>query len=284
MLKKLIKHDFKAVARTWWIIAVVVLCMSIIGAYMLTLVSKSAENETFSLIDVVGVLFIIACVFAIIGSIIATVSLAFNRYYKNLFTDEGYLTFTLPVSRRDILLSKTINTFIWIILQGVLTVLCIGIFALFGMSAAESVFEFDISLFSDLLSTLLPEAELGLWIPVFIVESILLAIVTLIFYICLVQLSITVGAVMVNRAKVVVGILVYYAINTVVSWITQLCMTVATILFDSEMGIILTNAGINQWCGVSAFAVLIYTVMMVAFTTVVFFVTQGILERKLNIA
>lgn len=284
MLKKLIKHDFKAVGRIWWIIATVVLIMSVIGAYMLTYVSENAESDTFSLLDVVSLLFIIACILGIVGSIIATVYLVFNRYYKNLFTDEGYLTFTLPVSRRDILLSKTINTFIWIILQGILTVLCIGIFALFGMSAAEGVFEFDFSLFSDLLSFFVNEAELGLWLPVLIVEGILLAIVNVFFYICLIQISITFGAVMVNRAKVLAGIGIYYAINTVVSWITQLCMTVATLLFDMETGVVLAGAGIDQWCGVVALAILIYTVMMAAFTAVIFFVTQGILERKLNIA
>ena len=52
-----------------------------------------------------AMLLVIACVMAIIASAVVTELLVFVRFYKNFFTDEGYLTFTLPVSRKDLLLS-----------------------------------------------------------------------------------------------------------------------------------------------------------------------------------
>ena len=42
------------------------------------------------------------------GSIAVTVCVAV-RYYKNVYTDEGYLTNTLPVTARQIVISKTVR-------------------------------------------------------------------------------------------------------------------------------------------------------------------------------
>ena len=45
------------------------------------------------------------------------------RFYKNLMTDEGYLMFTLPVSRSQLIWSKLIVSMAWGILSAVLAAL-----------------------------------------------------------------------------------------------------------------------------------------------------------------
>ena len=47
------------------------------------------------------------------ASILTMMVLIVVNFYKTLITDEGYLTFTLPVSPTKLLLSKVLNGIIW---------------------------------------------------------------------------------------------------------------------------------------------------------------------------
>jgi len=52
-------------------------------------------------------------VFGIIGVVLVVRYFFFYRYYKNLFTDHGYLMNTLPVKSTDLIFSKLIVGVIW---------------------------------------------------------------------------------------------------------------------------------------------------------------------------
>ena len=58
------------------------------------------DEYSLSLFSLLGLLISIGCIFLIYSSMWVTFFLTYWRYYKNLFSDEGYLTFTLPVSRK----------------------------------------------------------------------------------------------------------------------------------------------------------------------------------------
>ncbi len=64
-----------------------------------------------------GVMMIITFYVAIIGVSLGITIYFAVRYYKNMFTDEGYLTNTLPVSSHQLLLSKVITMFSWDIIS-----------------------------------------------------------------------------------------------------------------------------------------------------------------------
>lgn len=285
MLKKLLKYDFKAVGRLWWIMAVVVLCMSLAGSFVLRFVIENIDNENMSFLCLIGILFLIACFFCIIGSVIVTYILVFWRFYHHLFSDEGYLTFTLPVTRRDILLSKTLNSTIWISLHFVLLAVCAGFFALISPPVAEGDVIFNFVVFEtlgDLFSIIAP--EMGGWLALFIFEVILILVVTAFFTTCLIQFCITVGAMIAKKLKLLAAIGVYYLVNTILSVITQFCGTLGTIFIGAGLGSMLVNATLHQGCGIVALAMLIFTVMIATFTATIHFITQGMLERKLNLA
>lgn len=53
----------------------------------------------------------------ILGCLFGTVVINIVRFYKNLVTDEGYLTFTLPVSSKQIIASKLISSLVMDILM-----------------------------------------------------------------------------------------------------------------------------------------------------------------------
>lgn len=104
MLGKLIKHEFKATGRVIPFLYLGIAAMGLVGYIGLKLNSEA-----------VGVL---SCAVMFLGSIgvyIATLALIAMQFYKSMFSNQGYLTMTLPVSTGKILFSKSLVAFLWIL-------------------------------------------------------------------------------------------------------------------------------------------------------------------------
>lgn len=72
---------------------------------------------------------------------VATFFVVVHRFYCNLFTDEGYLTLTLPVTANQIVLSKALTGALWLLVD----------FLIVGTCLAAVLFGMDV--FSEMLST-----------------------------------------------------------------------------------------------------------------------------------
>ena len=112
MLKKLLKYDLRAVFRLWWVMAISSLGLAVIGGICLHTLIGVGVDERSTIITIVAALGMLATVIGLSAFLVVTVILIYVRFYKNFFTDEGYLTFTLPVKRSQLLNSKLITTFI----------------------------------------------------------------------------------------------------------------------------------------------------------------------------
>ena len=98
MLRKLIKYDLAFIWRWWRIIAAILLGASLIGALLLRGTLASADKLQDVLV-VICVLYFIPCLLAIGAGTLATSVLLYWRFYAHFYSDQGYLTFTLPVKR-----------------------------------------------------------------------------------------------------------------------------------------------------------------------------------------
>ena len=132
MLGKLIKHEFKAVNRLMIPLHLALIVITVIGRFYIQL-TLSARNEYFyseaanvwyGVLDMTLVLFYIIALVAI--SIITSVYLTIIRFRKNLFTDEGYLMHTLPVTASQLIWSKTLVAFVWTLIDGALVILSVA--------------------------------------------------------------------------------------------------------------------------------------------------------------
>lgn len=92
MVKKLFKHEFLALFRSMLPIECIVL-----GVGILTRIVAAVENDT-TVYDIISGSSIFALIVAAIGGVAAAVIFGILRFYKNLFTQEGYLSLTLPVT------------------------------------------------------------------------------------------------------------------------------------------------------------------------------------------
>lgn len=68
---------------------------------------------------------IIGFAIVIAGLFLSTLFLIINRFRKNVYGRQGYLTMTLPVNSHQIILSKLTAGFVWSLLSGITTILCL---------------------------------------------------------------------------------------------------------------------------------------------------------------
>lgn len=121
MLGRLIRYDLKSTTRFLIIIHGFLILFSILGRIFLTgRIPYELDDIDQLLIALTFTVYIILFVGASFGTIIIIAV----RFYKNLFSDEGYLTNTLPVTRGMHLLSKTISGTIWCVIDSFILYLC----------------------------------------------------------------------------------------------------------------------------------------------------------------
>lgn len=123
MLKKLYKYDWKSVSMLLLVLHGVLLAYSIIGRLAIAIAENFSSragtniNTQFSLSTTIfgmgAVAYILIYVIFIVGIVLATILYLAVRMQKSLFSDEGYLTNTLPVSSDKLLWSKILVFWTW---------------------------------------------------------------------------------------------------------------------------------------------------------------------------
>lgn len=290
MLGKLLKYDFKSVWRVWWIVAVSVFGVSFVGAFalrfMLSEVMNTELSDVFALVGVASILILVLCVFAIVASVLLTEILVYLRYYKHFFTDEGYLTFTLPVSRKDLLLSKTINAIIWMGMQVLLLAACAGIFMLISppsMPGEPFINLFAFRAVGQWIATMAKELGAG-WLILYAIAGLLILTAVLVFSTSLVHFCITVGAVVAKKAKLLAAIGIYYLVNMGFSFVSQFLGLFVFGSMTQRFNLLLEGLPMGTQRFAVLLALLLVGTVAAAVASVMYFLTLGKLERKLNLA
>ncbi len=293
MLRKLLKYDIKSIWRVWWIMAIVVVAAEVIGAFCVrgyvgmsvlnTQVLSNTEELMVTITGIISLVGLMTCFFVVIASFIVTEILIFIRYYKNFFSDEGYLTFTLPVNRRTHLLSKTINAMIWAAAEIGLVILGLFIFLLIAPTPEKGLITLDgYRVFGYIMGELWE--AIGGWLIAYIVGFIFAMLCTMFFEISLVFLCITVGSVIARRRKVLVGIGLYMGANTVLSSVVELLFLFNISFLSIGLTRLLANA--TLWQGCAAFFLIMLTACAIALTVAMTFwsITMNCIRRRLNLA
>ena len=280
MFGKLLKYDFKYVARIWWMLAVGVLGLSVAASLVFRAIFLNINsNGFFAFLSVLGMFFLVVSFIGIFGSLVVTEVLVFVRFYKNFYTDEGYLTFTLPVKRSKLLLSKTLNSIIWFALHTALILVCVVIFL--GLGIGSSMGTPPLKTVGISIGWLWD--KVGWWLIVYAVEAILLFVVLSAFTTCLVQLCITIGAIVAKKQKVLAAVGIYYLVNTVLSTVGSICLVV---FLSGLEGFTVLLGGLSALAANAAIALVLLIAILASLLVVliVYFMTLGRIERKLNLA
>ena len=112
MLKKCLKHEWKACWKNLTLLNGAAVFMGAVGG------GGVLFSRIHELPDLLVLFYILSYAMILIAASVLTQILMIQRYYKNLFTDEGYLTNVLPVSATDHILAKMLVFGAWNILNG----------------------------------------------------------------------------------------------------------------------------------------------------------------------
>lgn len=127
MLVKLIKYDLKALTKILAPLWGVLLVMGLIfGIGMSDLSPIGNGMMVFSLVVIFAV---------IVGIFVISVIIIIQRFWKGLLKEEGYLTFTLPVTTRSLILAKAISAML-VSLGTVLVITLLGV-EIIGLSPVK---------------------------------------------------------------------------------------------------------------------------------------------------
>ena len=121
MLKKLMKHDFRALSRTLFPLQIGVLGGGLVATLLTALTIRLGQNTASTggsalfrqLVMGVSATASVLIGIAIIASALITLLLICYHFYRSFLGDEGYLTFTLPVSTSKLIWSKLLTGMIW---------------------------------------------------------------------------------------------------------------------------------------------------------------------------
>lgn len=286
-MRKLLKYDMRSMFNVWWISSLSVLVFFVIGTLSLRgLMSVDSLRGTTSFVSVndgaltvIYTLLLILSFVAMVAYALLNMIMVLRRYYTNLFTDQGYLTFTLPVSRRQIMTSKFLMGYIYMLGCSFVEVLGLATMVIFG--TGEGLINYQ---FLDGLRTVLQRIweNIG-WMTVVYAVEILLAVLAaeacslLLFYTC-----ITVGSVLAKKNKIPVAIGIYYVGNVVVTYAaTFLIITFFDSSFSNRVAHI--PALWQQHLFANAlFILIIAAVALVAW--LLFYFNVRLLHKKLNLA
>ena len=290
MFRKLLKYDILSVARLWWIVALSVPAASVIGAlalrFLIDVSSSSLEPDALTIILTIFAGFVsLACATAVILSGWVTIILIYVRFYKNLFSDEGYLTFTLPVSRKQILLSKTLNAFIWNFLHSILYVISLFIYLTIAPPAKEGGFIINTVAFEFIGSGIKEIWNfIGGWSVLFSLQALIISLIATFMTISVFHLSITIGSIIVKKAKIVASIGIYYGINIAISMLFRIIYSLFGYFIMPGFSVIMSSATKNEICLSVAVFITIFTCVIGIVTIILYNITQHLLERKLNLS
>ena len=270
MLGKLIKYDLKSLNRFLILIHALLLLSAFLIRFFLTgrIISGAPQANLFLALSMtLGFMIIMAVTFA-------TAIIICVRFYKNLFSDEGYLTHTLPVTRGQHLLSKTIAGSIWS---------CIDTLLLLASLYIVAATPYTLHVLRQNGDTIIQEfgcADInmspGTFIFIFIAFCCFGAISNVItYYAC-----ITIGQ-LIPGHKILGSIAVYFALTTVISMISLMVLAIFG-LFGSTASIINADSFVPAKYFLDTLK--LSAILALVIDVVLYIITYYIMKKKVNMA
>ena len=243
MFVKGMKYEIRSVSRIVLPMLIIFLCAAMLMSLSFMLdgrilgFSEKAEESD----SLLSSLFYLAETALVGGTILLVVVINITvyilivyRFYVSFFTDEGYLTFTLPLTIDCHLAIKIASMFFWMA-ASLITTLIGGIIILGGLIIGYADFRTGISIdFAEALKSFFTMfTQSDNYIGAQAVLSIAAFLSSLVLQSMLIYLAIALGCMLFKKHRLVGSVISIYAINQVYSFIFTMSM-----LICSEIGMI----------------------------------------------
>ena len=275
MFVKGMKYELRSVARIVVPLLIVFLCASMLMSlgFMLDgrIFQASEATALTAIFALTESLLGIGIVLLIVAINITVYVLIIRRFYTSFFTDEAYLTFTLPVTMDCHLMIKIVSMFFWNI--AALVVILLGTLIIFGGLAIgyteqvqEVYYYFSYIIEMIQMSWQGSSDNLGAQLVV----TVLNGLAEYIFQSLLIYFSITLGCMLFKKHRLLGAILSFFVINTLESWIRAIFQSLIT--------------GFGMTSGTVYLLQMIFSIVfMIVGMIALYLGTRYILQKKLNL-
>ena len=281
MFSKLLKHEWKANAGLLGILSLCALGVGLLGAGVLRAmeyVSQHMLTDQMAAIATSGLgSIMVFVVIALVAYALAVQFITLWRFYKNKFTDEGYLTFTLPVTCSQHIISKLILCSVTFTATTLVVLLNIFIMLFIGLGPQFPWAEIR-TFVSDFLTNI--QYQLGDFWIVYALEFLLFCILSTVLSCLFVFCCITIASIIAKKAKILTAVIIYYVLNGVFSFAVQIInlfgiSTLSNRIYNFSP--MLKNVTIS----LAAFGVLLVLALL---CVLLYTFEHWLLDRKLNLA
>ena len=275
MLKKLLKYDFNAIFKYWWIGALTTFILAFIGAGCGSVLESPKDlPESVNIFATIGLVLI---VLSFVAFAIMTALLVYIRFYKHLFSDEGYLTFTLPVKRNQILASKLLSGGLATFLTTIITAINIAI--VFLITFKKDFFYEGWKKDFDTGVNKLIENHGIFNLVVESIEIVFIVVLTIILTTLFTYFCITVGAVIAKKAKLASAIGIYYGASTLIT----IFMYIFYFFGIDALNGWITSLPENQEYAILPILLLLILLTLLMLCFVIYTLIDWLIDRKLNL-
>lgn len=207
MLGKLIKYDLKASAKLFILLHALFLAACIFCRILFINRLDFIHSSEQSLVTAIAIITSLM-IFLVVALNLGSWLLITFRFYRNLFSREGYLSWTLPVSGLQHLWSKIISGYLYLALNTI--VIGIGILIL---ASGRNVTEAYSTIAADVTE------ELGMTISSFAISLFLYSIFACISTVIMTYFCITVGQLFPGH-RILCALAAYFITNLVVQFLS----------------------------------------------------------------
>ncbi|MCM1089856.1 MAG: hypothetical protein NC092_03580 [Butyrivibrio sp.] len=277
MLGKIIRHEFKDTGKVCGLILTVIAVVTLIGALALILPAVFMEDAWSFKNDTAGTLLILMLTMTMMIYVVMLMGVTYGmmiyqgvHFYKTMYSDEGYLTQTLPVTKHQLLFGKTLVAGIWYLVM----MLCIGISViLLILSLAFSVGA-GLPTPSEMRDIMWQVGELSREIGFetlhMVISVVLLLLISPFSAMLMIFGGLTIGQ-LASKHKAMMGILAYFGIMIVYMLIGNI------VQFIFNFGGLLSGGGPSV-----AFAYDGTTIVALVMGVSMYFISHYILTNRLN--
>lgn len=274
MFAKLLKHEWRSTREMLGILCLISLGASLLGGLTMCYLSYASTHANVGndALEILSVLFMMAAMIALAVVGVAAVVVYMGRFYKSRFTDEGYLTFTLPVNTHQNLLASLVNTAVGMVLMTLVICACGVLWLAIAFAGVEGFYQ-TLGLHGQELWQRGWEAvrELLGQIPgTVLVKGVLSTLTGAINSLVMLMLAVTVGSLIAKKHKILAAVAVFYGIHVLISIATAFLMSATAGLSGGAL------AAMSGFFGRTA-------LLMTALSLGGYFLMYWLVDRKLNL-
>ena len=272
MFNKLLKYDFKHYVKLWPIGAGTALVMSVAGGFCTSRIGWLSDHDYVFLAMIFGLIILVSCL-CLAAFDVLTKLLVSMRYARNCYSDEGFLTFTLPVKRSQVLNSKLLTGVLYELMTFAVLLVC-G--AVFGSIAVDN---FLTRLFYRLHQVygFFTEAFGALTVPCVIVLVLIIILASFLF-LNVIYFCVTFAGIRVRKNKILAGIGIGYLIHVIIGFVAQIGL-IAVISVTDALSVS------AEAMPAAALTMLSILLVWLAGVNAAFYYSQlNMLENKLNLS